>query len=249
MSKELSKIIDSKENKFMVNGEEVKLTGSIVKNYLTRGNADISDQEVVMFINLCKYQKLNPFLNEAYIVKFKGSPAQNIVGKEAFMKRAESSEHYDGFKAGIIIERDGEELDLEGSYARPSDKLVGGWAEVYRKDRKFPVVDRVGFDEYDKGHSTWKAMPKTMIRKVALVQALREAFPDNLGGMYVEDEIPEAQVVEPDEKVEKEIKQNANKQEVKFDKTKAVDVEPTKEEEPEQMDMDGTPFDEEGPDF
>jgi hypothetical protein len=88
-----------------------------------------------------------------------------------------------------------------------------------------------------------------MIRKVALVQALREAFPDNLGGMYVEDEIPEAQVVEPDEKVEKEIKQKANKQEVKFDKTKAVDVEPSKEEEPEQMDMEGTPFEEEGPDF
>jgi recombination protein RecT len=52
-----------------------------------------------------------------------------------------------------------------------------------------------------------------------------------------------------DEKVTMEIEQNANKQEVKFDKTKAVDVEPTTEEEPEQMDMEGTPFEDEGPDF
>jgi phage recombination protein Bet len=249
MSKELSKIIDSKENKFMVNGEEVKLTGSIVKNYLTRGNADISDQEVVMFINLCKYQKLNPFLNEAYLVKFKGAPAQNIVGKEAFMKRAEKNEQYDGFKAGIIIERNGEYLEVEGSFMLPDDKLIGGWAEVHRKDRKFPIIAKVGLNEYNKKQSTWNQIPQTMIRKTAIVQALREAFPDNLGGMYVEEEIPEAQVVEPDEKVEKEIKQNANKQEVKFDKTKAVDVEPTKEEEPEQMDLEGTPFEEEGPDF
>jgi hypothetical protein len=165
------------------------------------------------------------------------------------MKRAEKNEQYDGFKAGIIIERNGEYLEVEGSFMLPDDKLIGGWAEVHRKDRKFPIIAKVGLNEYNKKQSTWNQIPQTMIRKTAIVQALREAFPDNLGGMYVEEEIPEAQVVEPDEKVEKEIKQNANKQEVKFDKTKAVDVEPTKEEEPEQMDLEGTPFEEEGPDF
>lgn len=86
---------------FEVNGETVKLTGNTVKQYLVRGNGDVSDQELVMFINLCKYQKLNPFLNEAYLVKFGSQPAQIIVSKEAFMKRAENHPQYKGFEAGI----------------------------------------------------------------------------------------------------------------------------------------------------
>jgi len=245
MSKDLSTRIDSKENTYLVNGEEVKLTGSIIKNYLTRGNDDISDTDVVMFTNLCRYQKLNPFLNEAYLVKFKGAPAQIIVGKEAFMKRAEDSENYDGFKAGLIIDRKGEYVEEEGSFLTPGDELIGGWAMVYRKDRKFPVVAKVGMNEYDKKHSTWKQIPQTMIRKVALVQALREAFPKNLGGMYVEDEMQDAEVVEPEEKVKKEVKSKANKEEVKFEKTKAVDVELENEE---QTDLKDTPFDDE-PEF
>ncbi|WP_284142982.1 recombinase RecT [Caloranaerobacter azorensis] len=95
----------TKECSFVVNGEEVKLTGNTVKNYLTRGNADVTDQEVVMFINLCKYQKLNPFLNEAYLVKFKGAPAQIITSKEAYMKKAEMNPQYDGMRAGLIVQR------------------------------------------------------------------------------------------------------------------------------------------------
>ena len=40
---------------FTANGVEVKLTPATVKNYLVSGNAErITDQEVVMFINLCK---------------------------------------------------------------------------------------------------------------------------------------------------------------------------------------------------
>ena len=35
----------------------------------------------------------------------------------------------------------------------------------------------------------WSKKPATMIRKVALVQALREAFPANLGGMYAAEEV------------------------------------------------------------
>ena len=76
---------------FEVNGSEVKLSGNTVRQYLVRGNGNVSDQEVVMFMNLCKFQKLNPFLNEAYLIKFGSQPSQIIVSKEAFMKRAEAN--------------------------------------------------------------------------------------------------------------------------------------------------------------
>lgn len=186
-----NEIADKKEMMvtYQVNGEEVTLTPNTVRDYLTRGNTAITGQEAVLFMNLCKYQQLNPFLGEAYLVKFGDKPAEQITGKSAFEKRAESHEMYDGYKAGLIIARDKEVIEVEGSFCLKTDLLLGGWCEVYRKDRKYPVIAKVNFDEYNKGKSTWLTIPKTMIRKVAIVQALREAFPKNLGGLYVEEEV------------------------------------------------------------
>jgi hypothetical protein len=65
---------------------EIKLSPAVVKNYLVSGSGKVSDQEVMMFIALCKFQKLNPFLREAYLIKFGSSPATMVVGKEVFTK-------------------------------------------------------------------------------------------------------------------------------------------------------------------
>lgn len=217
--------------KYETGGEEIVLTASMIKNYLTRGNGNITSQEAVMFMNLCKYQGLNPFLNEAYLIKFGNQPAQIVVSKEAFMKRAELHPAFDGFQAGLIVERNGEIVEVEGSFTLPKDKLLGGWAKVYRKDRKYPVVARVSLEEYDKKQSSWKSMTKTMIRKVALTQALREAFPSNLGAMYSEEEVGA-------------IHETTQKDEVNIENVKELqeNVEPKKlkiieEKEPEQKEI------------
>ena len=197
---------------FEVNGEAVKLSGNTVKQYLVRGNGTVSDQELVMFMNLCKFQKLNPFLNEAYLIKFGSSPAQIIVSKEAFMKRAEGHPEYKGLKAGIIVERDGELVDVLGAVKLSGDKLIGGWAEVYRNDRDFPVTVRIDYAEFSKNQATWKDMPMNMIRKSAVVNAQREAFPESLGALYTEDDA--LSQAEPKDvtgrQVQQEIKEKAN---------------------------------------
>jgi len=183
---------------YKVAGEDVKLSFQIVKDFLTRGNGLVTDQDLVQFISICKYNQLNPFLNEAYLVKFGNSPAQMIVSKEALMKRADACENYDGIQAGIIIQRGDDLIELEGNFYTDGDKLVGGWAKVYRSDRKFPIVSRVRLEEYDKKQSSWKEMQSTMISKVAKVQALREAFPAQLGAMYTQEEakIPDSQILD-----------------------------------------------------
>ena len=38
-------------------------------------------------------------------------------------------------------------------------------------------------------NSQWATKPATMIKKVALVQALRDAFPSALGQLYIQDEM------------------------------------------------------------
>ncbi|MCL8203650.1 phage recombination protein Bet [Ligilactobacillus agilis] len=184
---------------FQANGEDVKLAPSTVRNYLVSGDGKVTDQEVVMFINLCKYQHLNPFLNEAYIVKFGSRPAQLITSKEAFMKRAEANEHFRGSKAGVIVVRNNQIIYSQGAFALPSDTIVGGWAEVKRDDREEPIHIEISFDEFNKKQATWKDMPAHMIRKTALVNALREAFPDSLGSLYTEDDKSETASVVPNQ--------------------------------------------------
>ena len=182
---------------YEANGMEVKLTPQIVRNYLVSGNKEaVTFEEVSMFINLCKFSKLNPWIKEAYCIKYGNEPATMVVGKEAFQKRAEAHPSYDGNEAGIIV------MDTEtgivtyrnGTMKLDGEQIVGGYAEVWRKDRSHSTRIEVSFEEYagrkkdGSLNGQWSKKPATMIRKVALVQALREAFPSAFGGMYTAEE-------------------------------------------------------------
>lgn len=179
---------------FEVEGSLVKLNPSIVKDYITGGKS-VTMQEYKMFTELCKARKLNPFLKEAYLIKYTDtSPAQVVVGKDAILKRAVLHRQFNGRKQGIIVLRKDEIVYLKGTFKLPSDELVGGWATVYRKDWEHPVEVTVSFDEsaQKKGNGElnqqWETKGATMIEKVALVRALREAFVEDLAGLYDQDE-------------------------------------------------------------
>lgn len=178
------------------------LTADTVKNYLTSGNGAVTEQETLMFIELCKAQKLNPFIREAYLIKFGNSPANIVVGKDVFVKRAYRNPNFEGMKAGIVVVgKDGLIEEREGSLKLKGEELVGGWCEVYTNDKKFPIKSVVSLEEYSKSQSTWKTMPCVMIRKCAMVTALREAFPENLQGLYdasevgIDAKLPEKEII------------------------------------------------------
>lgn len=190
------------ETVYEIDGKEIKLNANIVREVLLNGDGDLTDSEIIRFIALCKFNLLNPFLREAYIVKFKNNrggndSAQMIVSKEAYFKRAESSKDYDGIQSGIIVMKGEEIHEIEGCFIAPGWQLVGGWAKVYRKNLKYPIVAKVNLSEYDKAQSTWNSKKSTMISKVAKVQALREAFPEKLNGLYLEEEVDGAQPAQP----------------------------------------------------
>lgn len=183
--------------RFEVNGSTVELSPQIVRDYLVSGDKDrVTMQELVMFINLCKFNQLNPWLKEAYCVKYGNEPATMVTGKEAFEKRAENHPQHDGHRAGIIVMNDDGELVYRvGAFHLTDESIVGGWAEVWRKDQRESTRIEVSFDEYagrkkdGSLNRQWSAKPATMIRKVALVQALREAFPKTFPSMYSSEEL------------------------------------------------------------
>ena len=180
---------------YTVDDEEIKLTPSIVSEYLA-GGAKITMPEFKIFTSLCKARGLNPFLKEAYIIKFGSSPAQIVVGKGAILKRAILNPDFDGREQGVIvINKDGETEEKAGTFLTADETLVGGWAKVYRKNWRFPVYVTVSFAEVAQKkrdgtlNSQWASKGATMVEKVALVRALREAFVENTGGMYDADEM------------------------------------------------------------
>lgn len=199
-----------------ISGNEISLTPGIIKKYLVNGDATrVTDQELVMFMELCKHRKLNPFIREAYLIKYGNQAASMVVGKDVLLKRAQKDPTFAGMEAGtIVLTKDGQVVYRNGSFFLQSEQLVGGWAKVYVKGYTVPISAEVTFDEYvgRKGNGEvngqWAKMPGTMIRKVALSQALREAFPETLSQMYDSAEmnagdLPEepiqaaAEVVEP----------------------------------------------------
>ncbi|MBR2088250.1 MAG: phage recombination protein Bet, partial [Oscillospiraceae bacterium] len=112
-----------------------------------------------------------------------------IVGKGAFEKRAVRCQRFRGFEAGVIVRRQDGGIDWRtGTFLLPEEQLVGGWARVYVDGFDKPVEAAVSLKEYNTGKSVWAQKPATMIRKVAKVQALREAFPEDLAGMYEAEE-------------------------------------------------------------
>jgi len=183
------------EVRYKSGNDEITLTPGVVEQFVTKGNGKISTEEAFNFIQLCRYNGLNPFLNEAYIIKFGNQPAQLIVSKDAFMKRAERQDSYQGFEAGVIVYNPDKQdlVEREGALSLPNEQIIGGWSKVYRSDRERPIVVKINFSEFAKYkdgrlQSTWANMPANMIRKSAIVNALREAYPDQLSAMYTEDE-------------------------------------------------------------
>lgn len=206
---------------YEVDGEQIKLTPSIVQNYIVGTDAQITMPEFKFFTSLCKARGLNPFLKEAYCIKYGKNPAQIVVGKDAVLKRAIKNPNYDGIESGVIVQNKetSEIIERKGTfYLRDSEKLVGGWAKVYRKDWQHPTYCSVGFDEVAQKKSdgslnaNWSGKGATMVEKVAKVRALRETFVEELGGMYEAEEmgvdlpnetVPQKQeIIQQDEPIE-----------------------------------------------
>lgn len=188
-------------------GNQIQLSADDVRKYIC---SNANDKEIAMFLQLCKAQRLNPFIREAYLVKYKDAPAQIITGKDVFLKRAQANPDFAGYEVGITyLDKEGNVQQRAGSgvYEAAGETLVGGWCRVFVKGKK-PFYDEVSLDEYSTGKSMWKSAkdggkPATMIRKVALVHVLREAFANDFQGLYAQEEIQQVQNVDlPEEPIE-----------------------------------------------
>lgn len=186
----------NKVTKIQTDTGEIQLSSATVRNYLVNGGGNVTDQEVKLFIALCSAQKLNPLIKEAYLIKYGNQPAQMVVSKDVYQKRANKNPNYEGKKAGIVVLNLQNAVDYrEGALIVDGETLLGGWCEVYKKGCKVPERVEVSFNEYvgkkkdGSINNQWATKPATMIRKVAVAQALREAFTEDFQGLYTAEEM------------------------------------------------------------
>lgn len=178
------------------NGQDIEITEQHVRDLIAANGSNprnVTSSEIMAFMRLCQAQRLNPFTRDAYLIKYDNSPATIVAGKETFTKRAQRNPRFKGYTAGItIIGTDGKLHRREGSMLIGKESLVGGWCSVNIEGYDKPMFDEVSFAEYSTGKNNWVKIPATMIRKVAICHALREAFPEDLGGLYGSEEMDQA---------------------------------------------------------
>lgn len=166
----------------------------LMKRTIAKG---ASDDELKMFIQVCKGASLNPFLKQVFLVprwdSREGKEVRAIqVSIDGFRAIAESGGQYAGNDDPTF---DGEETVTVGDKAKkqithPTKATV----TVYKiiEGQRYPFSATARWSEYYPGEKMgfqWHARPFLMLGKCAEALALRKAFPKLLSGMYAQEEM------------------------------------------------------------
>lgn len=159
--------------------EPQNLTKETIKKFLC---PSATDQELMMGLQIAKTFNLNPMKREVYFVKYGNNAMSVLTGYEVYLKRAERSNKWNGM-----------EVSSSGSIKGGDLKAV---VKIFKKNWDNPLTHEVYYSEYVQTKADgspnrfWATKPITMIKKVAVSQALRLAFPDEFDGMpYTSDEV------------------------------------------------------------
>lgn len=185
---------NQKQEIVQFNSEQVAL----IKNYLCKG---INDEELKLFSAVCKKTGLDPFMKQIYAVKRNGKDGTQMTIQTSI----------DGYR--LIAERTGRYCPgRESTYSYEDGKVV--YATSYVKKQTLDGTwHEVGasayYSEYapepysnGKMNPFWQNKPHIMLAKCAEALALRKAFPNELAGIYSDDEMEQAQNVSTQHKVE-----------------------------------------------
>jgi phage recombination protein Bet len=165
----------------------------MILDYLTAFGlaSQLTEPEKLQFIEIAQAFKLNPFKREIHVAIYGEGEYRRlsiITGYEVYLKRAERTGKLDGWKAWVEGEGD----------------AMKALVEIHRKDWAESFIHEVYWREAVQKKkdgsptSFWTKQPKFQLKKVAISQGFRLAFPDELGGLpYDASELPDIEAIVP----------------------------------------------------
>jgi len=200
----VEKIIENKE----ITTEDTfgKLTRSqidLIKRTIAK---NASDDELKLFIQVCKGAQLNPFMRQVFLVprwnNKEGREERTIqVSIDGLRAIAESGGQYAGNDDPVF---DGEQ-EIALMDKRKISAPVKAIVTVYKiiAMTRCPFTATARWSEYYPGPKLgfqWHTRPYLMLGKCAEALALRKAFPKLLSGMYAQEELDQGLNEEQEER-------------------------------------------------
>ncbi len=174
----------------------VKLSIHVVQTLIarrTKKGETCSKEDAIRFMAMCQARHLNPFEGDAYLTGFDsrddGPVFSLVTAQQTYLKRAELNPKYKGMESGIVVLTEDGPMDRESDFHMPEEQVVGGWARVHVEGQTIPTYRRLRMARFNKGRSVWNDDAAGMICKCAEADALRSAFPNSLGGLYMPHEM------------------------------------------------------------
>lgn len=148
-----------------------------------------------VFFHVCKRTGLDPFARQIYMVERQGKQTIQtgidgfrLIARRAVNRTGETL----GYEERLWCGKDGRWTDVWLDSQPPAAAKV----TVLRSGQRFPAVallsEYVGTKRDGTPNKFWKEKPALMLAKCAEALALRQAFPQDLSGLYTSDEMQQA---------------------------------------------------------
>ncbi len=161
----------------------------LIANKIIPASADSS--QVAYFFEVCKRKHLDPFLKHVHMIE---RNERDPKKEGAWIKSYTIQTSLDGMRA--IAQRNVKIISYKRTVRKAGDETYG-CCEISTADRgmyydEVPLSEYIGKTKTGEITKFWKQFPQTMIKKVAEESVLRMLCPEDLSGIYGDEEMDQA---------------------------------------------------------